>query len=67
MRVKSNFSNIVLTLAQLLPLRASLSKMGPFRSGTVSAMKNAVLGFETEGKGPFVRGNGTEPVYPNRP
>ena len=43
-------------------IRACLVTTVPFRSATVSTLKECSFRFETEGKGPFVWGNGTEPL-----
>ena len=47
-------------------LRACSVGTVPFRSATVSIVKRGSFRFETEGNGPFVWGNGTEPFQPNR-
>ena len=44
-------------------VRTCLAKMRPSRPATVSTVKRAFSHFETEGKGPFVWGDGMEPLW----
>ena len=53
-------------LIEMQLVRACLDATAPFRSATVSTVKGRSFRFETEGNGPFVWGNRTEPLHPKR-